>query len=73
MRTTEVSIPDCNMRGPIDRTTEIRDLKDPPEQLWKTVAKAKCGYNFQTDVGVGGSRLMALLDTGSSNQSCRKR
>ena len=69
VKKTEVSIADPGRRGPIDRTREIKELKELPDELWEKVKRPKCGYNFQTEVGVGGTRLMALLDTGSSTNA----
>ena len=45
VKTVEVSVWDADVRGPIDRTRDIKSLKDLPQELWTTVDKPRCGYN----------------------------
>ena len=69
MKMNRVCAPMTILNGPVDHTRDIRRLGDLPAHLWESVPKPKRGYNYQTEVSVGGSRLVALFDTGASTSA----
>ena len=69
MRLNDVCRPRTVLNGPIDRTRNISRLEELPESIWEEVEEPKPGYNYRTEVSVGGICMAALLDTGAKRSS----
>ena len=69
MRLNDVCRPRTVLNGPIDRTRNISRLEELPESIWEEVKEPKPGYNYRTEVSVGGVCVTALLDTGATTNA----
>ena len=69
MRLNDVCRPRTVLNGPVDRTRNISRLEELPESIWEEVKEPKPGYNYRTEVSVGGLCVTALLDTGATTNA----